>query len=65
MVRKKTKIKKNHCFTYLNQGGNPVRMSEMLRTALNISGLACHGLIKVYVRGSSVFIISCFVPDIS
>lgn len=55
MVRKILKIEKS--LLHLNGGGNPVRMSEMLRTAVNVSGLACRGLIKVYVKGCSVF---CF-----
>lgn len=53
MVRKKQRLKKS--LLHLNQRGNPVRMSKMLRTAVNISGLACHGLIKVYVKDCSTF----------
>lgn len=40
VVRKKTKIKKS--LFHLKQGGNPVEMSEMLRTVLNVSGFSCH-----------------------
>lgn len=36
---------------FLNQGGNPVKMFEMLRTDVNVSGLACHGVTKVPVKG--------------
>lgn len=52
---KKTKIKKS--LFHLKQGGNPVEMSEMLRTVLNVSGFSCHRLVKVYVKGCSMF---CF-----
>lgn len=51
-----TKKSKNSLF-HLNQGGNPVRMSKMLWNDVNASRLACHGLIKVYLKYCSMF---CF-----
>lgn len=53
--KKKKQQKSKNSLLHLNQGGNPARMSRMLWAAVNASGLACHGLIKVYVKYCSVF----------